>query len=382
MRWLTAAVAAAALGCVAMGWVPPAEAWDAVRAASAALWFLLALLILSLLVGKSGFFDWAAIACARASGGDPRKLFRNLFLLGAAVTAALSLDTTAVLLTPIVLAMTKRLKLDAAPFVVMVAFVANVGSLLLPVSNLTNLLAADITRLSFGAFAARMALPQVVALGVCYAALRIALPLPVAGASELPAAEIPNRGYFRACVAVLAAVTIGYFVAPPLGVPPYAIAFAGAAILAVWGVAAGVVGVRAVRELPLGVFPFAIGLFVLVHACEPWLVPAGARFASSIGAAAAGTAVASNVVNNLPAALLAKSVLVAAHAPPPVVLGALLGADIGPMVTPLGSLATILVLSVARQAGVRVPLPRLLVLGVLATPAILAAATLALWMIG
>src|ERR1035437_3992740 len=157
---------------LALRLVTPREALASILAGRNALLFLLSLLALSLLVGKSGFFDWAAIRCARIAKGNARALYRNAFVLGAIVTAILSLDTTAVILTPVMLALVKRLKLPAAPYIVLCAFVANVSSLALPISNLTNLLFADAFHMTFAAFASRMIAPQLVALVTTYALLR------------------------------------------------------------------------------------------------------------------------------------------------------------------------------------------------------------------
>ena len=118
------------------------------------LLFLLALLLLSDLLRASGFFEWAAIHAARAARGDGRALYRNVFLLGALITAFLSLDTTAVILTPIVLSFVQRLRLPSRPFLLACAFVANTGSLLLPVSNLTNLLFVSAFHLALRRFRA------------------------------------------------------------------------------------------------------------------------------------------------------------------------------------------------------------------------------------
>ena len=162
----------AAIAMLALGLVTPHEALAAVLSGKNTLLFLLSLLALSQLIGKSGFFDWAAIRCARIAKGDAHALYRNAFVVGAIITAILSLDTTAVMLTPVMLALVKRLKVPAAPYVLLCAFVANVGSLLLPISNLTNLLFADAFHQTFAAFAARMILPQIVALVTTYAILR------------------------------------------------------------------------------------------------------------------------------------------------------------------------------------------------------------------
>ena len=387
--WWTMLGAAAML---ALGLVSPREAGDTTLSGKNALLFLLSLLALSVLVGKSGFFDWAAVRCARVAKGNARALYRNTFVLGAVVTAILSLDTTAVILTPIVVALVKRLKLPAAPYVVMCAFVANVGSLVLPISNLTNILIADAFRLTFAAFAARMIAPQVVALLTTYALLRWhfrrELPSRCDDASlPEPASVVPNRAYFSACVSVLVVVLLGYFLAPFAGVEPYTVAFAGCGVLAAAGALTGCVGIHAVGELSWGVFPFVVGLFIAVRGLEnlgivgassAWLAGMRPGSPETLLVAAAATAIASNVVNNLPAALIARSVLVGSHAHMGTVLAALVGTDVGPIITPFGSLATMLVLALARRAGEGVQTRRFVMLGLWTAPVIVVATTLAL----
>ena len=381
-----------AAGMLALGLVSPREALDATLAGKNVLLFLLSLLALSLLVGKSGFFDWAAIWCGRAARGDARALYRNSFVLGAIVTAVLSLDTTAVILTPVVLALVRRLKVPAAPYIVMCAFVANVGSLILPISNLTNILFADAFHLTFAAFAARMIAPQLVALVTTYGLLRWhfrgELPGRFNGESlPEPASVVPSRAYFVACVTVLVVVLVGYFLAPLVGVTPYVVAFAGSGVLAIAGIATGRVGAGAVRELTWDVFPFVVGLFIAVQGVENlgvvgaasgWLAHMRPGSPGELFAAAGVTAFASNVVNNLPAALVARSVLLGSHAPMGTVLAGLVGADAGPVVTPFGSLATMLVLALARREGEDVHPVRLAMFGAWAAPLIVVATTLAL----
>jgi arsenical pump membrane protein len=387
--WWTMLAAAAML---ALGLVTPHEAISAMLAGKNALLFLLSLLALSMLVGKSGFFDWAAIRCARVAKGDAHSLYRNAFVAGAIVTAVLSLDATAVMLTPVLLALVKRLKVPAAPYVVLCAFVANVGSLALPISNLTNLLFADAFHQTFAAFAARMIVPQLVALVTTYAILRWhfrrELPSGFEGESlPEPASVVPNHAYFVVCIAVLAAVLICYFLAPLMGLEPYVFAFAASGVLAFAGMAAGRVHIRAVLELSWDIFPFVIGLFVAVQGLENlgiigvssgWLAEMRPGSPEKLLTAAGATAFASNIVNNLPAALIARSVLLRSHAHMGTVLAALIGADVGPMITPFGSLATMLVLAFARRDGEEVRTGQLVMLGLWAVPVILVLTTLAL----
>ena len=382
----------AAVAMLALGLVTPHQAIGSVLAGKSALLFLLSLLALSLLVGKSGFFDWAAIRCAQVARGDAHALYRNAFVAGAIVTAVFSLDTTAVMLTPVLLALVKRLKIPAAPYVVLCAFVANVGSLLLPISNLTNLLFADAFRQTFAAFAARMILPQLVALASTYAILRWHFRHQLTSRFEGeslpdPASVVPNHSFFVVCIAVLASVLVCYFLAPLMGLEPYVFAFAASGVLAIAGLLAGRVQVRAVLELSWDLFPFVIGLFIAVQGLEnlgildmssAWLAKMRPGSPPQLLTAAGATAFASNVVNNLPAALIARSVLLRSHAHMSTVLAALVGADVGPMITPFASLATMLVLAFARRDGVEVRAGQLVLLGLWAVPVIVVLTTLTL----
>jgi arsenical pump membrane protein len=381
-----------ATAMLALGLVSWREAIHAILAGKNALLFLLSLLALSLLVGKSGFFDWAAIRCARIAKGNARSLYRNTYLLGAIVTAILSLDTTAVILTPIMLALVRRLKIPSAPYVVLCAFVANVGSLLLPISNLTNILFADSFHLTFAAFTARMLAPQLVALIGTYALIRwhfrreLSASFTVDSLPE-PASVVPNHVYFAVCLTVLVVVLVGYFFAPLVGIEPYVVAFAGSGVLAFAGATTGRIHIRAIGELTWSVFPFVVGLFVAVRGLENlgivdvasiWLVRMRPESPISLLATAGATAFASNTVNNLPAALIARSVLLDAHAQTGIVLAALVGADVGPLITPFGSLATMLVFALARREGVKVRTGRLVILGLWMAPLIVVATTLVL----
>ena len=372
----------------------PAQAWRVMRTGQDALLFLLALLLLSALLERSGFFDWSSIQAVRLARGDGRRLYRNVFVLGALITASLSLDTTAVILTPVVLAFVARLKLPARPYIFACAFVANVASLTLPVSNLTNLLFTGAFGLPFGGFALRMLLPQGAALLTNYALFRWCfrgdLPEKFSG-DDLPdpQAVVPDVGYFRAAVAVLGLVLVGYFAAPFAHLPPYAVGFAGCLALAVWGVRARQVDGTLLREVSWPVFPFVVGLFVVIGGVENlgltgpmagWLLRLDTHPLAGMAAMAGGAGLASNVVNNIPAALLARSVLQQSHAHAPLVYAALLGTNIGPNLTLSGSLATLLVLTSARKKGEDIRALDFFKVGLLVTPLTLLTAVLALWL--
>ena len=372
----------------------PVQAWRVTQTGQDALLFLLSLLLLSALLERSGFFEWASVQAACMAGGDGRRLYRNVFLLGALITATLSLDTTAVILTPVVLAFVARLKLPARPYVFACAFVANTASLPLPVSNLTNLLFTGTFGLPFAGFFLRMALPQCVALLLNYALFRwlfrAELPNKFSGdALPNPMSVVPNQSYFRAAIGILILVLAGYFAAPFMHLPPYTVGFAGCAGLALWGIRTKRVGWSLLREVSWPVFPFVVGLFVVIGGVQnlglTGLITVGisrlhAHPLLSLLAVSGGAGAASNIVNNIPAALLARSVLQQAHGGLPLIYGALLGTNIGPNITLSGSLATLLVLTAARRKGEDIGALSFLKIGLLVTPLTLLAATLALWL--
>ncbi|MCA1665238.1 MAG: hypothetical protein LC659_13415, partial [Myxococcales bacterium] len=257
---------------------------------------------------------------------------------------------------------------------------------------LTNILFSDAFHLTFAAFAIRMLAPHLVALATTYALLRWhfrhQLPRRFEGDS-LPDARtvVPSRAYFVACVAVLVVVLVGYFLAPLVGVEPYAVAFAGGGLLAVAAVVTRRIRVAAFRELSWDLFPFVVGLFIAVRALENlgivgessgWLAQVPPGSIEKLLAAAGTTALASNVMNNLPAALIARSVLRVSHAHTGTVLAALIGANAGSIVTPFGSLATMLVLGIARREREEVRAAQVMLLGAWTAPIIVCAATLAL----
>jgi len=377
-----------------LGLETPEQAWRTTVQGDDVLLFLLALMLLSALLDKSGFFEWAAILSARAAKGSGRTLYRNVFILGASITTLLSLDTTAIILTPVVLAFVQRLKLTPLPFLLACAFVANTGSLLLPVSNLTNLLFQSAFHLKFGPFALRMALPQVGAVLVNYLVFqrlfRADLPDQF-DQDQLPAPEsvLPDLPYFRGAVVVLVCVLVGYFVGSLRGVQPYVIALSGCAVLLFWGLVRHQVKWDIFRQVSWPLFPFVVGLFVVIQGVENLglasyaahgLAAVGPRPFVVILTTAFGAGLGANVVNNIPMALLSISVLRQAHAAQPALYGSLLGCNIGPNLTLAGSLATMLVITTARKKGEDVSAGQFLRTGLWATPLVLLAASLLLWL--
>ncbi|MEU4348163.1 SLC13 family permease [Streptomyces sp. NPDC023838] len=383
--WPEAVVAVPAAGVViACG----AISLDHARAEAARLGpvigFLAAVLVLAQLCDDEGLFQACGAWMARTAAGKPRRLLAQVFVVASAITAVLSLDATVVLLTPVVFATAARLGVRPKPHVYACTHLSNTASLLLPVSNLTNLLAFAASGLSFTRFAALMTLPWLAAIGVEYVVLRRFFATDLeAGAPAPSGAEPPGLPLFA--LLTVAGTLAGFVLTSAVGIDPAWAAAAGALVLATRALVrrrttpAALVGAAA---LPFLAFVLALGIVVravvdnglasgLAH-----LVPDGTGLAALLGVAALA-AVLANVINNLPAVL----VLLPLTAPtgPGAVLAVLLGVNIGPNLTYAGSLATLLWRRIVREHDSDVDLREFTRLGLLVVPLALALAVLALW---
>jgi len=334
-----------------------------------------------------------ALRTARAARGSGYALFVGVFGLGAAITALLSLDVTVLVLTPIVYALATRLRLDALPYMYACTFVANTGSLLLPISNLTNLLVYGLLGFGFARFADTMLLPQIVALAVNLAVLfllfRARLPrrFERGALTALPMNTDPT--YLRIATAVLGATLLALLACGLRAWPIYPPALVGGASLLTVGLARRrLVPRQAAREISWGLFPFVIGMFTVICGVEAaWLPRLGgvdrlsAHDLPALLVTAFGTALGANLVNNVP--MVAGMIGLLGHADPaarqPLALATILGANLGPVVTPFGSLATLLWLTIVRRKGEEVSTLGYMKVGALVAPPVLLAATLALW---
>ncbi|MEU9006206.1 SLC13 family permease [Streptomyces sp. NPDC048551] len=381
-----AAVPAAGL-LVALGAVSPRAAWEQTRELLPVVGFLAVILALAQLCADEGLFRAAGDAVARRCGRSPGTLLGGVFAVAAVVTATLSLDATVVLLTPVVFATAARLGARPRPHVYATAHLANTASLLLPVSNLTNLLAFTASGLSFTRFAALMTLPWLAAIGVEYAAFRrffrsdLAEPVQPPGALDTPSPpSVP-----RFPLVVLALTLAGFAVASFAGASPAWAALAGTLVLAC----------RALyrrettpRRLVLSAAPgfclFVLALGIVVRAVVDHglgdglanVMPPGGSLPALL-AVAGVAALLANLINNLPAVLALLPV--AAPAGPGPVLAVLIGVNIGPNLSYVGSLATLLWRRIVHEHDERVSLGEFTRLGLLTTPAALAAAVTALW---
>ena len=342
------------------------------------------MLVLADLCERYGLFDAAGRWIAAGSRGRPVALLGLVFVVASAVTAVLSLDATVVLLTPVVFATVARLRLRAKPHVYACTHLANSASLLLPVSNLTNLLAFQASGLSFARFGATMALPWAAAIAVEWLVLRRFFASELVGHSDVVVGAPAPVPVFA--LAVVALTLAGFFVTSVLGISPAFAALAGAVVLAVPALVSRRTSPRemgAALDIPFLAFVLALGLVVKavsIHGLGSLvvrLVPGGTSLGSLLLIALVA-AVLANLVNNLPAVLLLLPA--AAAGGPGAVLAVLIGVNTGPNLTYVGSLATLLWLRILRQRGTEVSTAEFLRLGAITVPPVLIAATLALWL--
>ncbi|HBJ98997.1 MAG TPA: arsenical efflux pump membrane protein ArsB [Delftia acidovorans] len=390
------AIVALALGVV--HWADVAVVWGIVWNATATF---VAVIIISLLLDEAGFFAWAALHVARWGRASGRRLFAFIVLLGAVVSAVFANDGAALILTPIVMAMLVALGFSAAStlaFVMAAGFIADTASLPLVVSNLVNIVSADFFGIGFNDYASVMVPVNLVAvaasLGVLFLFFRKDLPrtYPLERLQQ-PSAAIRDLATFRAGWAVLALLMLGFFGLEPLGVPVSAVAAACALLLLAVAAHGRVISAgRVLKGAPWQIVVFSLGMYLVVYGLRnAGLTGALARvlevFAGGgVWGAAIGTgflsAGLSSVMNNMPTVLvgalsiehsgatgLVKEAMVYAN---------VIGCDLGPKITPIGSLATLLWLHVLARKGMTIAWGYYLRVGIVLTLPVLAITLVAL----
>jgi arsenical pump membrane protein len=309
--------------------------------------FLAAVLVVAHLADDAGVFRYAGSVAARWSGGSPRRLLTVVFMIASVVTATLSLDATVVLLTPVVLETATAVRARPKPHLYACSHLANSASLLLPVSNLTNLLAFRASGLTFTRFAGVMALPWLAVVGTEYLIFRRFFANDLASAGH-DRETVPSLPAPRFAVGVLAGMLIGFAFAERIGLHPAWVAASGAVVLAAGPLrrqpGAELGRLLRAANLPFCAFVFGLGTVVLavrsggIGTFVGHLVPANGDLLGLLSVAVLA-AVLANVLNNLPATLML--VPLVAHSPA-LVLAVLVGANVGPNLTYVGSLATLL----------------------------------------
>jgi len=369
---------AGALLIFVLGIIPPADVWSGLAKGFDVYLFLVGMMLLSELARREGLFDWIAAIATSYAKGSPRRLFVLVYIVGIVVTALLSNDATAVVLTPAVYAACRAAKVkDPLPYLLICAFIANAASFVLPISNPANLVifaGGDMPPLSrwMGTFL----VPSIVSILVTFVALywtqRLALAddtiaLDVERPKLTASAKLAGGGLIITAVLLLAASAMHL----DLGLPTF-----------VAGVLTTLLVLALVRQNPIGivrgvswsVLPLVAGLFVIVEAINHTGVTAvlaqqlttisSQSDGQAVAIAGVGVAFLSNLVNNLPAGLFAGSAVQAAHVSDRVAAAVLIGVDLGPNLSVTGSLATILWLSALRREGLTVSAVSFLKVGV------------------
>ncbi|SFP41008.1 MULTISPECIES: arsenic transporter [Sphingomonas] len=369
---LGGAAVALLVGVVSLSDVP--VVWGIVWNATATF---VAIIIVSLLLDEAGFFEWAALHVARWGRGHGRQLFVLIVLLGAAVSALFANDGAALILTPIVIAMLRALGYkDKATlaFVMAAGFIADTASLPLVVSNLVNIVSADFFRIGFADYASVMVPVDLASIAATLVVLLLFFRRDIPASYDVaqlraPADAIRDPATFKAGWVVLALLLAGFFLLEPIGVPVSAVAAAGAVLLLVIAARGHVIQTRKVLVgAPWQVVIFSLGMYLVVYGLRnagltdhlAGLLDRTAQ--GGVWGAAFGTgiiaALLSSVMNNMPTVLVGALSIDATHATGAIkeamIYANVIGCDLGPKITPIGSLATLLWLHVLGQKGIRI----------------------------
>jgi len=359
-------------GVVHLGDIP--VVWQIVWNATATF---IAVIIISLLLDESGFFEWVALHVARWGNGRGRLLFTWIVLLGAMVAALFANDGAALILTPIVIAMLLALGFSRAAtlaFVMAAGFIADTASLPLIVSNLVNIVSADFFKLGFSEYAAVMVPVNLVAITITLVMLHLFFRKDIPAVYDIsllkePRNAIRDMNTFKTGWLVLVLLLLGFFGLEPMGVPVSLVAAAGALIL--FGVAKKGQTIntgKVLRGAPWQIVIFSLGMYLVVYG----LRNAGlTHYLSSLlnqlaeqglWAATLGTgfltAFLSSVMNNMPTVLVGALSIDGSTATGVIkqamIYANVIGSDLGPKITPIGSLATLLWLHVLSQKNIKI----------------------------
>ena len=384
-------------GVIGMDDIP--VVWDIVWNATFAF---IAIIIISLLLDEAGFFKWIALHVARFAKGNGHRLFAFIVLLGAVVSAFFANDGAALILTPIVIAILTALRFSPATtlaFIMAAGFIADTASLPLVVSNLVNIVSADFFKVPFDRYALVMVPVNIISvlasLVVLYGFYR--KDIPNAYALEWvdePNSAITDKATFTTGWVVLAALLFGFFVFEPMGVPISVIAGLGALVLLIVAYMGKKLSIMpVVKNAPWQIVIFSLGMYLVVYGLKnAGLTDYLATLLQGLEqqgllVATVGTgflsAILSSVMNNMPTVLIQALAIDGAHITSPMIKEAMvfanvIGCDLGPKITPIGSLATLLWLHVLATKNIKVSWGYYFKVGMILTIPVLLATLVAL----
>ncbi len=366
--------------------------WDATLA-------FIGIIILSMILDEIGFFEWAAIKMAKLSRGNGHLMFVYILLLGAIVSAFFANDGAALILTPILLAKMKYLKMKPlAIFAFLMAggFIGDSASSPLVISNLTNIVTAGYFDIGFVEYAKNMFLPNllsiVASIAVLWIYFRKDIPF-VIDVSKLPEAHtvIKNQTMFKFSWAFLALLMGGYFIGDYFHMPVSLFALGGALLfLLIANHYKAIQPIKTIKAAPWQVVWFSIGLYVVVYGLKnagltdiiaSWIIELNTHGTTlSIIGTGFLSAIISSVMNNMPTIMIMDIAIdqVGYVGNEALVYANILGSNLGPKMTPIGSLATLLWLHVLAQKGVKIGWGEYMKVGLIITPPVLLVALLGL----
>lgn len=385
------ALLALAVGVVSLDdvWTVTGIVWDATLA-------FIGIIILSMVLDQIGFFEWAALKMARLSKGNGNLMFVYILLLGALVAAFFANDGAALILTPILLAKMKHLKMDPiAVFAFLMAggFIGDSASNPLVISNLTNIVTAGYFDIGFWEYAKAMFLPNLLSIIASIVVLWIFFRKDIPTHIDVenlasPESVIKNKTMFNLSWYFLALLMVGYFIGDHYHLPVSLFALGGALLfLAIATYFKATKPIMTIKTAPWQVVWFSIGLYVVVYGLKnagltsylAVMIDTMAGMGNTFAVIGTGflSAILSSVMNNMPTIMI-MDIAIGETGHTALAYANILGSNLGPKMTPIGSLATLLWLHVLAQKGVKIGWLEYMKVGLIITPPVLLTALLGL----